>query len=530
MWRLVLVHYLSLVSAIGERAVYRRCMDTVAPQSGGCGVAVGRKMGPGRIIVGSLALLALAGLIVGVVLAQRFLQDEAVVYDDITAHFKYGSTGGERNLGFPYWVWKALPRVCANHLPDGGLADLGFFIEAGKDLPVGMSKRRHLGIDRVFLNCAVCHSSTVRTAADEPAQLVLGMPAATLNLMAFEQFMQDCVGDVRFSPDLLIPEIQALGANLSLLDRYVVYPLAIHIMRDRVIALLHRLRFFKHQPDWGPGRVDTFGSAKGLFNFPFETLPQQEMLGTADFPSIWMQAPREDMQLHWDGNNRRVQERNLNASFGTGATPPIIDHAAIERIQEWLWMLQPPPYPFAIDQQLADRGQPVYAQYCARCHGVDGRDFSGDTVGEVIPLEAIGTDRWRLDSFTPTLSRNLGAVYAGYPEYRFKNFRKTWGYASMPLDGLWLRAPYLHNGSVPTVWDLLQPAAQRPETFYRGNDRYHPTRLGFVWDQEREGDRNYFLFDTKLSGNGNQGHEGRDYGTELSDDDKWAVVEYLKTF
>ena len=495
-------------------------------------MGVGKQSGKGlvRIIVGSLALLALAGLVVSLVLAVRFLQDEAVAYDDITAHFKYGSTGGERNLGFPYWVWKALPRVCADHLPDNGLAGLGFFVETGRDLPVGMSKRRHLGIDRVFLNCAACHSATVRTAEDDPPQLVLGMPAATLNLMAFEQFMLDCVSDVRFSPDSLLPEIQALGANLSLLDRTVVYPLAIHIMRDRVIALLHRLRFFKDQPDWGPGRVDTFGSSKGLFNFPFEELPQREMLGTADFPSIWMQAPREHMNLHWDGNNRRVQERNLNASFGTGATPPIIDHDAIERIEKWLWALEPPPYPFAVDPILVDQGRPVYAEYCAHCHGVDGRDFNGATVGEVIPLAEIGTDRARLDSFTPTLSRNLGAVYAGYPEYRFKNFRKTWGYANLPLDGLWLRAPYLHNGSVPTVWDLLQPADQRPKTFYRGNDLYHPTRLGFVWDQKQEGDRKYFLFDTKLPGNGNQGHEGLNYGTELSDDDKWALVEYLKTF
>jgi mono/diheme cytochrome c family protein len=423
-------------------------------------------MRPGRIIIGLLVLLALAGLVAGLVLALRFLQDEAVAYDDVAEHFKYGSTGGERNLGFPYWVWKAMPRICADHLPEGGLADLGFFVEEGR----------------------------------------------------------------RFSPDFLVPEIQALGANLSLLDRTVVYPLAIYIMRDRVIALLHRLRFFKDQPDWGPGRVDTFGSSKGLFNFPFEELPDREMLGTADFPSIWMQAQREHMNLHWDGNNRRVQERNLNASFGTGATPPIIDHDAIERIEKWLWALEPPPYPFAVDPILVDQGRPVYAEYCAHCHGVDGRDFNGATVGEVIPLAEIGTDRARLDSFTPTLSRNLGAVYAGYPEYRFKNFRKTWGYANLPLDGLWLRAPYLHNGSVPTVWDLLQPADQRPKTFYRGNDLYHPSRLGFVWDQKQEGDRKYFLFDTKLPGNGNQGHEGLNYGTELSDDDKWALVEYLKTF
>jgi hypothetical protein len=82
-------------------------------------------MRPGRIIVGLLVLLALAGLVAGLVLALRFLQDEAVAYDDVAEHFKYGSTGGERNLGFPYWVWKAMPRICADHLPKGGLAEWG---------------------------------------------------------------------------------------------------------------------------------------------------------------------------------------------------------------------------------------------------------------------------------------------------------------------------------------------------------------------------------------------------------------------
>ncbi len=484
----------------------------------------------GRVICFIAVLLVLAALFTAVILAERFLRDEAVAYGDPAQHFKYGSTGGERNLGFPYWVWKALPRVCDEHLPPGGLESLGFVVEEGRDLPVGMSKRRHLGIDRVFLNCAACHSSTVRTHKDATPKLVLGMPAARLNLMAFEKFMHDCVRDVRFGPDNLIPVMQDMGAPMGALDRYLVYPLAIHIMRDRVIGLLYRLRFFQSQPDWGPGRVDTFGSSKGLFNFPFEDLPAREMLGTADFPSVWLQGPRETMQLHWDGNNARVQERNLNASFGTGATPPIIDHDAIEKIQDWLWTLQPPAYPFEIDQALAARGRPVYEQYCAACHGRDGRDFSGETVGEVVPIEAIGTDRWRLDSFTPTLARNLWAVYAGYEQYRFRNFRKTWGYANMPLDGLWLRAPYLHNGSVPTVWDLLQPAEQRTATFYRGNDLYHPSRLGFVWDQSAEGERQYFLFDTSLPGNGNQGHEGEAYGTQLPDADKWALVEYLKTF
>ena len=101
----------------------------------------------------------------------------------------------------------------------------------------------------------------------------------------------------------------------------------------------------------------------------------------------------------------------------------------------------------------------------------------------------------------------------------------------MPLDGLWLRAPYLHNGSVPTLRDLLEPAAAPPAAFYRGNDVFDPVRVGFVSRRRAEADgKRYFRFDTTLPGNGNGGHEGTAYGTELADDDKDALVEYLKTF
>ena len=479
----------------------------------------------------TLVTLAVVAIVLTLYLGNRFLTDEPVAYDDPVEHFKYGSTGGERNLGFPYWIWRILPELCADYLPGDGFESVGMLYEPGHDLPVGMSKRRHMGLDRVFLNCAVCHSSTVRTSVDGDATLVVGMGANTLDLMAFQKFMHRCVSDRRFTPSQIVPRIEAAGADLDPIDRHLVYPLAVHLMRDGVAGLLGRLRFIHIQPHWGPGRVDTFNSAKALFNYPIEALRSDELLGAADFPTIWNQAKKQGMQLHWDGNNDRVEERNLNASFGTGATPRLIDHAAIARIQAWNATATPPAFGsfFAIDPQLAAQGRPVYEQYCADCHGRNGEDFAGKAVGTVVPLDRIGTDPYRLHSFTPQLALNLGTPYAGTP-YRFKHFRKTFGYANAPLDGLWLRAPYLHNGSVPTLWDLLSPSAQRPETFWRGNDRYDPTRLGFVSDVETEKGRHFFLYDTRIPGNGNGGHEGERYGTALSDAQKWALIEYLKTF
>jgi hypothetical protein len=119
-------------------------------------------------------------------------------------------------------------------------------------------------------------------------------------------------------------------------------------------------------------------------------------------------------------------------------------------------------------------------------------------------------------------------AYAADRSYKFTHFVKQDGFVAVPLDGIWLRAPYLHNGSVPTLEDLLEPAAQRPTVFWRGYDVYDQDHTGFVSsgpDAERFGWR----VDTTVVGNGNMGHEGDAYGTTLSDQDKRALVEYLKT-
>ena len=484
-------------------------------------------------LIGLLLLVVAAAVIYGVA---RFGVDRAVEYADREGRFKYGSTGGERASGFPFWIWQVLPDVCADKVPGpGGYAALGMLYEPGKDLPIGVSKRRVTGMDRVFLNCAACHTSTVRDTPESEPRIVLGMPANTFDLMQFKNFFFECAGDARFSPEFIIPAIDAARkkagqSRLHFLDRRLIYPAAIYIMRDRLLMLKGRFVFSDRQPAWGPGRVDTFNSAKAVFNYRWDKIDPRELIGTSDFPSIWNQGPRRGMQLHWDGNNTVMEERNRSAAFGTGTTPPTIDHASLERIENDLLDFKPPAYPYPIDDKLVARGAPIYKTYCAECHGASGTDFTGELVGKVTPIEEIGTDSWRLDSYTYDLAANQGALYAGYEQHRFKNFRKTYGYANAPLDGLWLRAPYLHNGSVPTLHDLLEPSSNRPTLFYRGYDVYDPVKVGFQTHVAAEGKRHYFLFDTTVSGNGNHGHEGERYGTELTDEDKLALIEYLKTF
>jgi hypothetical protein len=208
-----------------------------------------------------------------------------------------------------------------------------------------------------------------------------------------------------------------------------------------------------------------------------------------------------------------------------------LDRPSIKRTEKWLYdEAAPPPYPYPIDQALVAKGKPIYAEYCARCHGASSTDFTGELVGKVTSIDQIKTDRHRLDSYSFSLCVNQNQLYAGYPDDRFKNFRKTNGYANAPLEGVWLRAPFLHNGSVPTLRDLLEPAEKRPTVFYRGYDVYDTKNVGFIGAVATENGKNYFRYDTALSGNGNAGHEGRVYGTELPSEDKQALVEYLKTF
>jgi hypothetical protein len=98
-------------------------------------------------------------------------------------------------------------------------------------------------------------------------------------------------------------------------------------------------------------------------------------------------------------------------------------------------------------------------------------------------------------------------------------------YKARPLQGIWATAPYLHNGSVPNLWEILLPAAQRSKTFYLGTREFDPIHVGYETAQSAD---NTFQFDTSLPGNSNAGH---DYGNaNLSEADRRALVEYMKTF
>jgi len=487
--------------------------------------------------------LALAALVAGAVLVLWVIvsvnSDRPITYANIEDHFKYGSIGSEPGGSLlspiggvlpPYWVFTALPSVCRDKLP-GGYASLGFVMEPGKDLPVGVSRRRRFGVDHVGLNCAVCHTSTVRDAPGGPARVVLGMPAQRLDLQAFVQFVLDCTLDSRLTADAVRGRLPGSGGP-SLFERALLRTGLIDRLKLQTLDLRNRIApiLVSGMPRWGRGRVDTFNPYKAIqFNWDLSRLPPDELIGASDYPSLWNQQPREGMHLHWDGDNDSVDERNLSAALGAGVTPVTVDHDNLKRVRDWIWTLPPPAYPYPIDRALAGRGEPLYQQQCQDCHADHRfRDgvVSGSRVGKVVPIAAIGTDRHRLDSYTFTFAMNQYGLYPDSP-FRFSHFRKTNGYANHPLDGIWLRGPFLHNGSVPTLRDLLDAPEQRPPLFYRGYDVFDQARVGFVSDVPSADGQTFTRYDTTVPGNSNRGHA---YGTTLADEEKRAIVEYMKTF
>lgn len=197
----------------------------------------------------------------------------------------------------------------------------------------------------------------------------------------------------------------------------------------------------------------------------------------------------------------------------------------------YLVTIEPPKHPGPIDMGLARAGEGVFVQNCAKCHGTYDTFGGPETYpNRLIPLERIGTD--------PGYAQNLMAsgLWAWFNQSWYSKTADDGGestaaaplagYVAPPLDGVWITAPYFHNGSVPTVEGVLDSAA-RP-TFWRRSfrdDDYDLDRLGWRHTVE-PGPGGRETYDTTVPGYGNGGHP---FGDELTPEERRAVIEYLKT-
>ena len=258
------------------------------------------------------------------------------------------------------------------------------------------------------------------------------------------------------------------------------------------------------------------------FEVPAETIP-------TDVPAWWLLKKKH--ALYYNGLGRGDFARLSSAS----GMLTLKDSTEAERIDArfpdvlaWIRTIEAPAYPHPVDASRAARGRDVFEKRCAECHGSYGG--AGESFPNLlVDLETVGTD--------PALAQS----YAKRPEYRTwynrswyargphaATLQPTGGYVAPPLDGIWATAPYFHNGSVPTLRDVLD-SDRRPAYWRRdfSNSNYDEADGGWVTekrDRVDPGDR--LTYDTTLTGYGNGGHE---FGDILSDEARTDLIEYLKT-
>jgi mono/diheme cytochrome c family protein len=251
-----------------------------------------------------------------------------------------------------------------------------------------------------------------------------------------------------------------------------------------------------------------------------------------DVPAWWLL--RKKKTMYHTGSTDARSVRSLMQFMMSPLNPPAAFQKAekdFRDIQAYLLSLEPPKYPLPIDRDLAHKGEVLFTAHCARCHGIYGEQYTYPN--KVIPIDKIGTDRRRFDGIT----RKFGAYYAKTWFAGDYALLETEGYQAPPLDGVWATAPYLHNGSAPTVWHVLNSKA-RPRLFTRSYrtdlDAYDARRLGWKIEELREPPdpkkvtplEARKVYDTTKPGRGNGGHT---FGDRLGEDERVAVIEYLKT-
>ncbi|MFT4557480.1 MAG: c-type cytochrome [Planctomycetales bacterium] len=198
-------------------------------------------------------------------------------------------------------------------------------------------------------------------------------------------------------------------------------------------------------------------------------------------------------------------------------------------IQTWIESLQPPKYPFSIDAELAEKGRAVFNLNCSRCHGTYGADGKYEQV--LVSLEEVGTDPIRLTALN---RQHREWMRDGWMSRYGKDEVDVApnGYVAQPLDGIWASAPYFHNGSVPTLWHVLN-SPERPAVWKRTENGYDQNRVGLevsefetLPEDAKSAYERRSHFDTTKPGKSAAGHTFPD---SLSESQKRTLVEYLKT-
>jgi mono/diheme cytochrome c family protein len=255
-----------------------------------------------------------------------------------------------------------------------------------------------------------------------------------------------------------------------------------------------------------------------------------------DTPAWWLLKKKKTMYYTGGADAHSVRSIMQFMMSPLNSGPSITkEEKTFRDIQAYLLSLEAPKYPFPINKPLAEKGQKLFEQTCARCHGTYGEQWTYPN--RIVPLKEIGTDPKRYQGLSPKVGEYYNKTWFAQEkgEDGYKAIASE-GYQAPPLDGIWATAPYFHNGSAPTVYHVLNSKA-RPKIFarsYRTDEAaYDKEKLGWKFEvkekgpaEDAPGSERRKIYDTTLPGRSNSGHT---FGDKLSDDERMAIIEYLKT-
>lgn len=356
-------------------------------------------------------------------------------------------------------------------------------------------------------NCLQCHAQVV----DD--KLYVGMGNSFVDFAQDERFDPELLQNIESVLKLTAPK--RYEASKSFID--VAKTVGSHIVTDtRGVSPADRLAavLVAHRD---PVTFKWNGAAQ--MNIPKEVVP-------SDTPPWWLLRKKNAMFYSGLGRGdfgKLMMASNLLTTSDTTESREVDSH--MPDLLAYIYSLRAPVYPKAIDKELAAKGEIVFNNNCASCHGTYGNNETYPNL--LIPAAVIQTDSLLYKS--------------NYSNVQFLDwFKRSWfttvdhparlepfaGYIAPPLDGIWVTAPYLHNGSVPTLDALLN---SKKRLVYWSRDFEHPEYdyedMGWKYKKEKRADKKS-VYNTTLPGYGNYGHT---FGDGLSGKERKAVIEYLKT-
>ena len=435
------------------------------------------------------------------------------------------------------------------------LPPLSFETPIGQNVGFGGRAFPPIGVTIGNMGCPACHSSVMydENGIPDTSRVWLGAPNGSINLEAYTVALYEAFGEFGEQPDVLMDAVARLypdtGWREKLTLRYFIIPELRTTFAERK-ASIGRLLPYRASLAGATNGLDSLKSRLGL-------IPDGKLVTESVFNSIPDLGGRlwrtkflnsgsyaipgsDDMRSMQSADVTPDHRRALAAiiSYFTvpsmGVTPEVaetsISHAF--DITTWMASYAPQPFPGRIDRSLLPRGQTLYAQTCASCHGSYSPNLERPQIVSFPNWEGdVGTDPQRHQLLDKTVADAVNASLYG----RYINVRTVSAYTAPPLTGLWSSAPYFHNGSVPTLWHFMHPG-ERPVRFTVGGHRLDLDRVGIAGVDDGKGGWNpppgYKPWsipaevDTTAFGLGNGGHEAE--LKSLTDADKAALLEYLK--